>query len=167
MELLTNDLILRPVTENDIEEIARMWKHPEKISLEDAGKVLEKMKQRHSKNRVRAIHHLCLGVFRKEEPRTLIGWCGLDGRSSPDETVLFYIIAQEYRCRGYATQCAAELLRYAFEDMQYDIVYSGCAKDNQASFRVMEKAGMRHNAVYEDGGLGFYMDRELFLKSRK
>ena len=46
MELLTNDLILRPVTESDIEEIARMWKHPEKISLEDARKVLEKMERR-------------------------------------------------------------------------------------------------------------------------
>ena len=59
MELLTNDLILRPITESDIEEIARMWKHPEKISLEDARKVLEKMEQRHSKNRVKAICHLC------------------------------------------------------------------------------------------------------------
>ena len=166
MELLTNDLILRPVTESDIEEIARMWKHPEKISLEDARKVLEKMEQRHSKNRVKAICHLCLGVFRKDEPKTLIGWCGLDGRCSPDGIVLFYIIAEEFRCKGYATQCAAELLRLAFEDMQYDMVSGGCAKDNRASFRVMEKAGMCHNEIYEDGGLGFYMDKEMFLKSK-
>ena len=166
MELLTNDLILRPVTESDIEEIARMWKHPEKISLEDARKVLEKMEQRHSKNRVKAICHLCLGVFRKDEPKTLIGWCGLDGQVSPNEIVLFYIIAEEFRCRGYATQCAAELLRFAFEDMQYDMVSGGCAKDNWASFRVMEKAGMCHNEIYEDGGLGFYMDKEMFLKSK-
>lgn len=36
------------VTENDINEIARMW------------------------------CHLCLGVFQKEEPNVIIGWCGLD-----------------------------------------------------------------------------------------
>ena len=166
MELLTNHLILRPVTENDMEEIARMWKHPEKISLADARKVLETMEHRHSKNRVKAIFHLCLGVFRKEDPNRLIGWCGLDGRCSPDEIVLFYIIAEDFRCRGYATQCAAELLRFAFEDMQYDMVSGGCAKDNLASFRVMEKVGMCHNEIYEDGGFGFYMDRELFLKSK-
>ena len=166
MELLTNNLILRPVTESDMEEIARMWKHPEKITLENARKVLETMEQRHRKNRVKAIFHLCLGVFRKDEPNRLIGWCGLDGRCSPDEIVLFYIIAEDFRCRGYATQCAAELLRFAFEDMQYDMVSGGCAKDNLASFRVMEKVGMCHNEIYEDGGFGFYMDRELFLKSK-
>ena len=166
MELFTNDLILRFVTQADIEEISRMWKHPEKISLEDAGKVLENMEHRHSKNQVNAIYHLCLGVFLKNEPKTLIGWCGLDGRVSPNEVVLFYIIAEEFRCRGYATQCAAELLRFAFEDMQYDMVSGGCAKDNLPSCRVMEKVGMCHNEIYEDGGFGFYMDKEMFLKSQ-
>ena len=166
MELLTEHLILRTVTEADIEEIAGMWKYPETVSVEDAYKALEKMEKRHARNRVKSIFHLCLGVFRKDEPGKLIGWCGLDGRTSTDEIVLFYIIAEEYRGRGYATQCAAELLRFAFEDMQYDLVSGGCAKDNRASFRVMEKAGMRHHDVYEDGGLGFYMDKEMFWKSK-
>lgn len=167
MELLTNDLILRPVTEYDLDEIARMWKYPEQVSLEDARKALEKMESRHSKNRVKALCHLCLGVFRKEEPTRLIGWCGLDGQVSPGEIVLFYIMDEAFRCRGYATQCAKELLRFAFEDMQYDVVYSGCAKDNIASFRVMEKAGMCHHEIYDDGGLGFYMDKEMFLKTTR
>ena len=100
MELLTNDLILRPATESDIEEIARMWKHPEKISLEDARKVIDKMELRHSKNRVKAIYHLCLGVFRKEDPKTIIGWCGWDGQVLPNEIVLFYMIAEDFRCRS-------------------------------------------------------------------
>lgn len=164
MELLTKDLILRPVTEADLTEIARMWRYPQEISLDDARKALEKIESRHHKNRIKAIYHLCLGIFRKEEPEKLIGWCGWDGQCAPEQTVLFYSIAEEFRCRGYATQCAKELLRYVFEDMQYDIVYSGCAKDNIASFRVMEKAGMFHNEVYDDGGLGFYMDKEMFWK---
>lgn len=164
MNLITDDLILRTVTADDIEEIARMWKYPQEVTLEDAHKALEKMQHRHSKNRIKAICHLCLGVFRKEDPKKLIGWCGLDGQISPEQTVLFYIIAEEFRSRGYATQCAMALLRFAFEDMQYSIIYSGCAKENTPSRRVMEKAGMRHNMVYEDGGLGFYMDKEMFSK---
>lgn len=166
MEFITHELILRTVTECDIEEIARMWKYPEETTIEDAHNALKYMEQTHSKNRPKAICHLCLGVFRKEEPNKLIGWCGLDGEISPDETVLFYIIAEEFRCRGYATQCAVELLRYAFEEMKYDVVYSACAKENKASFRVMEKAGMNHNVVYEDGGLGFYMDKEMFAQTQ-
>ena len=164
MKLYTNDLILRTLTSEDVGEIARMWRSPDTISTEDALKVLEKMETRHSKNMAKAVHHLCLGVFHKKDPSKVIGWCGLDGQVSPNETVLFYIIGEEYRCKGYATQCAKELLRYAFEDMQYDIIYSGCAKENIASFRVMEKAGMCHNEVYEDGGLGFYMDKEMFAQ---
>ena len=166
MELFTKDLILRTVCESDIEEVARMWKYPERLSLADAHRLLTFLEQRHSKNRVGALHHLCLGVFRKEAPGTVIGWCGLDGQAAPGTIVLFYSIGEEFRCRGYATQCATELLRYAFEDLQYDAVYGGCAKENPASFRVMEKAGMRHHEVYDDGGLGFIMDREMFLRSR-
>ena len=43
MELNTKDLILRTVTADDIEEIARMWRYPQEITLEDAQKALEKM----------------------------------------------------------------------------------------------------------------------------
>lgn len=164
MELQTKELILRPVTENDLPEIARMWRYPETVTLEDARKVLEKMEQRHSKNRSKAICHLCLGVFRKEAPEKVIGWCGWDGQIAPGELVLFYSIDAAFRCKGYATQCARELLRYAFEDMQYENVCGGCAKENIASFRVMEKAGMCHHEVYDDGGLGFYMDKEMFFR---
>lgn len=164
MEIFTNDLILRTVTSSDIEEIVKMWAYPEIITVEDAYNALEYMERTHKQNRPKAICHLVLGVFRKEEPQTLIGWCGLDGEASPGETVLFYAIAEEFRCKGYATQCAIELLRYAFEDMDYDILYSGCEKSNFASYRVMEKAGMCHNVVYEDGGLGFYMDKEMYLR---
>lgn len=163
MELVTKSLILRSVTELDINEIARMWKYPEKTTIEDAHDALAYMELNHSQNRPKAIYHLCLGIFRKEEPLKIIGWCGLDGKISPGKTVLFYMIAEEFRCNGYATQCAKELLQYAFEDMDYDIVYSSCAKDNLSSYRVMEKAGMCQNIIHENGGFGFFMDREIFL----
>ena len=163
MELYTKDLVLRTVTEADLNEIARMMRYPQEITLQEAEKVLEAMQLRHSKNRPNAIFHLCLAVCRKEEPGKIIGWCGLDGRVSPNQIALFYIIAQEYRCKGYATQCACEVLRFAFEDMQCEFICGGCAKENIASFRVMEKAGMCHNEIYDDGGLGFYMDRKLYF----
>ena len=164
MTLYTNDLILRTVTGSDIKEIARTWRYPKEITKAEAYSALEKMISRHKKNRVKAIFHICLAVFRKEKPEEIIGWCGWDGQSSTDHIALFYMINEEHRCKGYATQCAVELLRYAFEDMEYDIVYSGCARDNVPSFKVMTNAGMCHNEVYDDGGLGFYMDRTQYLQ---
>lgn len=92
----------------------------------------------------------------------IIGWCGLDGEAEIGKTVLFYMIDEKYRNRDYATQCAVELIRYAFEDMEYDVIYGGCAKDNLSSYRVMQKAGMTQNSFYENGDYIFSIGRELF-----
>ena len=162
MELLTNDLILRTVTEKDIKEIARMWMYPEATTLENAYLALDKMQENHLRNLPKKVYHLCLGVFRKIEPDTIVGWCGLDGNAEPGKTVLFYAIDEKYRNRGYATQCAVELIRYAFERMDYDIIYGGCAKDNRESYRVMQKAGMSQSALYENGDYIFSMDRRMY-----
>lgn len=162
VQLQTNDLILRAVTRNDLGEIARMWLYPEKTTEETARQVLKSMEENHSRNRPNGIYHLCLGIFQKTDPQTIIGWCGLDGKAEAGKTVLFYMIAEEFRRRGYATQCASALLRYAFEDMDYETVYGGCARDNVGSFLVMQKAGMNRCSCEENGDYWFYMDRTVF-----
>lgn len=166
MELLTKDLILRTVTKNDIKEIARMWEYPKKITLFKARKALNSMEANHTKNRKKSICHLCLAVFQQDEPNVIIGWCGLDGKAEAGKTVLFYIIDEKYRNKGYATQCAVKLINYAFEDMEYDIIYGGCAKNNIQSYKVMQKAGMIQNAFYENGDYIFSIDRQTYLQSK-
>ena len=51
MEIKTNDLILRTVTENDIEEIARMWEYPHETTIDKAYEALKYMKDTHSRIR--------------------------------------------------------------------------------------------------------------------
>ena len=92
IELLTNDLILRTVTVADIEEVARMWMYPHATTIEEAYKALENMENSSKNNQPKAIRHLCLGVFRKQVPKQIIGWCGLDGKAEQGKTVLFYMI---------------------------------------------------------------------------
>ena len=128
MEIKTNDLVLRTVTENDIGEIARMWEYPHETTIDKAYEALKYMEDTHGKNRKKSICHLCLGVFQKQEPNMIIGWCGLDGETEAGKTVLFLII-----------------------DVEYDIIYGGCAKSNVESYRVMQKAGMVQDSFYENG----------------
>jgi RimJ/RimL family protein N-acetyltransferase len=45
--------------------------------------------------------------------------------------------------RGFATEAAADLLAVAFDEMGLRRVYAQCFADNVASWRVMEKVGMR------------------------
>ena len=59
-----------------------------------------------------------------------------------------------------------ELINYAFEKMEYDIIYGGCAKSNVESYRVMRKAGMVQNSFYENGDYIFSIDRKAFLYSK-
>ena len=67
----------------------------------------------------------------------------------------------------HATQCAMELINYAFEEMEYDIIYGGCARSNIASYRVMQKVGMVQNSFYENGDYIFAIDKETFLNFKR
>ena len=164
MELHTQDLVLRTPLEADLAEVRRMWRMGAPVSEEDARQALEKMARNLQRNRPGRIHHLCLAVF-KSGSDEIIGWCGLDGTSG-DKLHIFYMIAEEHRRRGYATQCAARLLTHAFEEAQVPFVNGGCDKENTASFRVMEKCGMLQNAFEDNGDPLFYMDADIYRRTK-
>ena len=118
MELHTNDLLLRTVTDDDINEVARMWKFEQgSISLSEAKEAIEYMHNNHRQNRTGFIYHLCFAIYEKGDNR-IIGWCGLDGKPKPENSgrmEIFYLIDSAYRNKGYATQCALKLLEYALK----------------------------------------------------
>ena len=158
MELHTASLVLRTVDISDINEVARMWDWQNgPVSAEKAKEAVLWMQGNHAKNKQGYIHHLCLSVYEKGGNH-IIGWCGLDGQCSPGRTVLFYSIHSDYQNKGYATQCAGELLSYAFHEIGISSIWGGCDKNNLASFRVMEKIGMKQNAFENNGDPLFYMD---------
>ena len=163
MELRTRDLVLRTAGPEDLSEISRMWDFEQgEIPHDEAVKVLERMEEKHSKNIPGSIWHLCLAVTRADEPGKIIGWCGLDGTVG-DELHIFYSIEPPHRGRGYATEAARAMLDYAFRTASVPYVNGGCHRDNLASYRVMDKAGMKYVGVYEDGSHIFYLSKETYL----
>ena len=68
------------------------------------------------------------------------------------------MIDTNFRNKGYATQCAAKILSYAFNDVHVPFVNGGCDKNNIASYRVMEKIGMKQNAFEDNGDPLFYIE---------
>jgi RimJ/RimL family protein N-acetyltransferase len=162
MELYTEDLMLRTVTDDDVSEVARMWEFEKGcISREEAQNAIKRMQDNHKRNHQGYIYHLCFAVFEKGK-NSIIGWCGLDGTSSADKLWIFYSIDKGYRNRRYATQCASKLLAYAFNDVGVLYVNGGCDKDNAASFNVMRKIGMSL-VVYENNGDPlFYIDKKSY-----
>ena len=59
------------------------------------------------------------------------------------EGLLGYLIDPAHAGKGYATGIARALLDLAFVDLGLHRVTAGCFADNVASWRVMEKVGMR------------------------
>ena len=152
MDYQTEQLILHPVTEADLPEVARTWPSDHRpVSEAEARGAIDYMRDNYAKNTKGCIYHLCLAVCGKDHPGTIMGWCGLDGRASHTEPEIFILLDEEYRGKGYGTQCVKELLRIAAEDFCLQSVHGGCDKDNIASKRAMEKGGMVQYGTEEDG----------------
>ncbi len=139
IRIKTENLLIRSVSPEDAEEVSGMWKlGNERISEDEAREVIHTMAENRRKNSPGHIFHLCLAVFRDKH---IIGWCGLDG--TRDNIInIFYLILETERNKGYASECAAALLDYGFNEMKLECIHGRCYKDNIASQKVLEKCGM-------------------------
>lgn len=145
-------VILHFVTEDDLAEVARTWPSDHRpVSEEEARGAISYMRENYAKNIKGRIAHLCLAICRTEDSRTIMGWCGLDGRKNQREPEIFILLDEEYRHKGYGTQCVKELLRMAEEEYELPSVHGGCDKDNIASRRAMEKGGMVQYGTEDNG----------------
>ena len=148
----SENLILHFVTEDDLAEVARTWPadhHP--LSDTEAREAIAYMRGNYGRNTKGCIIHLCFAVCGKDHPGTIMGWCGLDGTRNHAKPEIFILLDEEYRNRGYGTQCVKELLRIAVEDYALSGVHGGCTKENIASARAMEKGGMVQYGTEENG----------------
>ncbi len=152
MDCRTEHLVLRSVTEDDLAEVARTWPSGSRpVSEEEARGAIAYMRGNSEKNTAGRIVHLCLAVCGKDDPRTIMGWCGLDGSRSHTEPEIFILLDGEYRGKGYGTECVKELLRIAAEDFSLRSVHGGCDRENIASRRAMEKGGMTQYGTEDNG----------------
>lgn len=152
MDYQTEQLILHFVTEDDLAEVARTWPSDHRpIAEAEAKDAIAYMRGNYERNAKGCIQHLCLAVCPASGPRTIMGWCGLDGSQNHTEPEIFILLDEEYRNRGYGTQCVRELIRIAVEDYALSGVHGGCAKENIASARAMEKGGMVQYGTEDNG----------------
>ena len=83
-----------------------------------------------------------LAVILMAENR-LIGRCGLGPGDEPREAVLWYTLHPDAWGRGYTTEAARAMVDFGFRTLGLHRVWADCDPENVASWRVLEKIGMR------------------------
>lgn len=73
----------------------------------------------------------------------VIGIAGLYTFFMEPQPQLLYALLPQYQKNGYATEASRCIIRYAFENLEYDYLLASCDTPNVSSVRVMERLGMQ------------------------
>ena len=146
--LETERLVLRPLLASDFAAVHSWACNPENVrymsfgpnSEEETHSFLERAIARPGKD---------FAVVLKETGR-VIGSCGLYTHPAMihDCGEVGWILHMDHWKQGYGTELAGELLRYGFEDLKLRWIVAPCAVVNYGSYRVMERNGMKREAVH-------------------
>ena len=156
IQIETGRLRMRPLTMNDLDRVHSIWNDAsvrrylwddKPVSKELAADVLAQSVTSFESDGV----GLC-GVALKEDDE-LIGFCGFRFFDDPPEVEVLYGLLPDHWGKGLASEATVAMLRYGFEELKLERIYAGADPPNQASFRVMERAGMRFIKRTEVGGL--------------
>jgi len=143
--LATARLELRPVATDDLTRLHSLWidPHVRRFLFDDRAITLEEAEafvRASVRDFAERGHGLWL-VLEKGRPE-LAGFAGLLCSDDPWPT-LVYGVRPELTGRGYATEAASAVLRYALEVLRLDQVRADVDEPNTASVRVLGKLGMR------------------------
>ncbi|MBX9601991.1 MAG: GNAT family N-acetyltransferase [Bryobacteraceae bacterium] len=148
-ELRTDRLILIPVRAGDTDRLRELWSNADVrrylfddviCTLERAREIVGDSLQNESR------HHLGLWCVHAAGTGALAGFAGF---FYSDCWEVLYGLLPEYWGQGLATEAAAAVIAYAFDNRLLDSVTARADAPNGKSFGVMERLGM---ARVEDSG---------------
>jgi len=144
--LETDRLILRPLSQADFEAVHSWAGNPANTrylswgpnSEEQTREYLDLAATKAGKD---------FAVVLKESGR-VIGSCGVFPDDDNDTGTLGWVLHMDHWKRGYGTEIGGELIRYGFEELNLRRLIAPCAAVNYGSYRVMERNGMRREALH-------------------
>jgi [ribosomal protein S5]-alanine N-acetyltransferase len=142
----TERLVLRRLTEDDIDDYYRLFTDPEVTRyLPTRGEPIPRESFDGAVERGAlhwGTHGYGIWVVCEPDTGTLIGQCGLRFLEDIGETEVLYAFARRTWGLGYATEASRAALKWGFGRGLLDHVVAFAVPENAASTRVMEKLGM-------------------------
>jgi len=168
LPIVTERLVIRRYTHDDIPDVLRFASQPsvasvtsERIPATEEGARnyidLQNSYQPFEKTKV-----FELAVERKEDGKVM-GLLGLI-RGDHRQGEIGWALGVEYRGQGYATEAARALVDYGFTMLGLHRIHADTNSDNLASRRIMERLGMRREALLRDAVCeeGKWVDRVIY-----
>lgn len=153
--LETTRMILRPFEEGDLADLFRLRGDPEVTrylphhldTLADATELLEKrIARRVLENEGDKINFAAV----MKDTGEFIGEIGIFTVVDAPHTVeIGYVLMPEFHGKGLASEAAREMLRLAFEEGKFHRVIARCLGGNTASFKAMQRLGMRKEGEFK------------------
>lgn len=147
-QIRTERLLLRPVTDADVDRMLEYRNLPEvtrwllrTVVDPDAFRQAwrDAVADPHDHSRAVVLDGLVIGTVSLDLTDGFIQ----PGGPSRTEGQLGYTFDPAFGGLGYATEAAARMVDHAFDDLGVRRITAGCFADNTASVRVLEKVGMR------------------------
>jgi RimJ/RimL family protein N-acetyltransferase len=159
--LQTLRLEMREFAASDLDDLYRLAADPRVMRYIGDGRPHSRPETETMLTRITRYYALYpdLGIWytTRRDGGAFIGWFSLKyAGTSPDVEIGYWLLPAAWG-NGFATEGAAALLAYGFDDVGLDRIIGVTHRDNHASQRVLMKAGLA------DAGWGRYYDRRLRL----
>jgi len=150
----TASLIGRPVTDEDLAFVTRVW-NDERVAPAIGGlRTAQQLRGRIARwSSHRHIHGFGATLFHERSTDQPVGWGGLQHSDIGigERLTVGYVMAPDVWGRGYATEVALESVAHAFGELGVDHVYASVLSTNAASRRVVVKAGLAVQCEVDHG----------------
>ncbi len=147
----TGRLILRKLTLDDVSDIfeyASNHEVPEFLpwephkTTEDTLAFINLVEEEFKK-----FNSIVLGIEIKENKK-LIGTIAIRNWDKADRCIdIGYVISKNYWNKGLTAEALKAVIEFGFEQLNANRIEAHCDEDNIASYRVMEKAGMKYEGT--------------------
>jgi RimJ/RimL family protein N-acetyltransferase len=139
-QIETERLILRPISEDDVDALVALDRDPEVMRYINGGKPTPR-------SEVEAIVRSRIGqrwLAFERSTGELVGWFGLRAGDGEHDRALGYRLRRAAWGQGFATEGSRALISLAFTRLGAERVWAETMTVNTASRRVMEHCGLRY-----------------------
>ena len=153
-QLETDRLIIRRIKMSDCKSIYRYMSRPDVVKyLPEDPLSLEDVEKHQRENLEKPLAYaVCL-----KEQTGMIGHVVFHPYFSNHAYEIGWVFHPDYYGMGYATESAAKVIEYGFNDLKLHRIIATCHNDNTRSYKMMKRLGMRREgyfkkAIPRDGG---------------